>query len=415
MDLGIEVAEPKFWQVFSVIVQAFSKKELHCLCGMIGGLYSLEKDGGLGLQGLDEELLQKGGLVRKPVEDGLLGDLKLVGHTLKSQATHASTHHLFPGDIQDLVSRRFARAGHLLSLHTFGEAFHETSDLPLVRGCLPLAGSSLPTVSVYPITQEHVIMEALKVFAFSPGFGLPSTGPFALKLLCWLKMAGIAHQVRYEDDTRKGPKGKNPWVEINGEAMGDTELIIRRLQREHQVDLDSFLTREQGAVGLAVTRMVEEHLHQAVEWELFVHEEGWREMSAHIDRIAPAVVRAVIKRMLRRHFRKQLHARGLARHRPEDIAAMAIQDLKALAELIGAGPYLFGERPCTADAAVFGQLAILASVAAEAPAMKFVREESRLVEYCDRILKTYFGDQISSEEAKARGRQEDRLGHESRV
>ena len=75
----------------------------------------------------------------------------------------------------------------------------------------------------------------------------------------------------------------------------------------------------------------------------------------------------------------------------------------------GEGPYLFGKQPCTADAAVFGQLAILASVPAKAPAMTFVREESRLRNYCDRILETFFEEQVLLEEANASGQQEYRV------
>jgi hypothetical protein len=28
-----------------------------------------------------------------------------------------------------------------------------------------------------------------------------------------------------EDNRRKGPKGKNPWIELDGELIGDSELI----------------------------------------------------------------------------------------------------------------------------------------------------------------------------------------------
>ena len=51
--------------------------------------------------------------------------------------------------------------------------------------------------------------QKLTVFAFSPNpdWGLPSTGPFALKLILWLRLAGIEFDLEHEDDTRKGPKG----------------------------------------------------------------------------------------------------------------------------------------------------------------------------------------------------------------
>lgn len=241
-------------------------------------------------------------------------------------------------------------------------------------------------------------MESLRVFVFSSGFGLPTMGPFALKLESWLRMAGIPYERIYEDDSRKGPKGKNPWIEINGESMADTELIIERLSGELGIDLDSHLSPRERATATAVTRMVEEHLHQILEWELFIDENGWRLMSLHADRILPPLVGAVMKRMMRGHFRKQLHARGIGRHDRRAIASMALRDLESLSELIGDGPYLFGDHPCVADAAVFGQLAVLASVPAEAPAMLHTRQDPVLRSYVGRFLNTFFSDHEPSQE-----------------
>jgi len=42
-------------------------------------------------------------------------------------------------------------------------------------------------------------MPNLRVFTFSPDWGLPSVGPFAIKLLAWLELAGIAYEQVIED------------------------------------------------------------------------------------------------------------------------------------------------------------------------------------------------------------------------
>ena len=36
-----------------------------------------------------------------------------------------------------------------------------------------------------------------------------------------------------------GPKGKNPWIELDGKLIGDNELIIELLSKRHGVDLDA--------------------------------------------------------------------------------------------------------------------------------------------------------------------------------
>ncbi|MFB6351143.1 MAG: Tom37 metaxin N-terminal-like domain-containing protein, partial [Bradymonadaceae bacterium] len=173
-------------------------------------------------------------------------------------------------------------------------------------------------------------MDSLRVFVFSPNFGLPTSGPFALKLECWLRMHQIDYERVYEDNPSKGPKGKNPWVEFDGERLGDTEIIIERLSRKLDLEPGPDLTPRERAVATSTRRMVEEHLHQVFEWELFVHDAGWEVMSDHIDTHFPWGLSAGLKIYLRRHFRKQLYARGINRHAPEQVAKMGREDLDAL-------------------------------------------------------------------------------------
>ena len=236
-------------------------------------------------------------------------------------------------------------------------------------------------------------MDSLRVFVFSGGGGLPTTGPFALKLECWLRMAEIEYERVYEDDTRKGPKGKNPWIEIDGEPMGDTELIIERLGAAHDVDLNAHLTRREHAVGLATTRMLEEHLHQVLEWELFIHEAGWSWMAAMIDSSVPWGVRIVVKSAMRKHFRKQLNARGVARHTADEIAAMGRADLDALEVLLGDKTYLLGDRPSRFDASVFGLVAPLVFLPIDAPVMNHAKSLPAVREYCRRMMEEWFPEE----------------------
>lgn len=94
-------------------------------------------------------------------------------------------------------------------------------------------------------------MTTLRVFTFSPDWGLPSAGPFAIKLLAWMELAGIPYEQVIEDNPGKGPKGKNPWIELDGEAIADSEIIIELLSERFGIDLDAKLNEEQQAIGLA--------------------------------------------------------------------------------------------------------------------------------------------------------------------
>jgi glutathione S-transferase len=233
-------------------------------------------------------------------------------------------------------------------------------------------------------------MTNIRVFTFSPHWGLPSAGPFAIKLLAWLKLAGIPYEQVLEDNPGKGPKGKNPWIEIDGEPMGDSELIIDFLSKKYGVDLDAGLSAEQKAIGLAWRRTFEEHFHQVLEWELFVHPAGKAYIRKALVSQMPPVIGPLAFSMLSSKLQKQLYARGLARHMPDIIAAKGQADVNAMATFLGDRPFLLGDQPSMADTAVFGQLAPLVYWPMETPVASHAKSLSNLVGYCDRMRERCF-------------------------
>src|SRR5215208_2319264 len=183
----------------------------------------------------------------------------------------------------------------------------------------------------------------IRVFTFAPDWGLPTVGPFALKLLAWLGLAGVPFEQVVEANPRKGPKSKNPWIELDGQRIGDSEIIIDLLSRRHGIDLDEGLTPEQIALGHAWRRTFEEHFHQVLEWELFFHPEGAAWMRASLSSQMPPVLGPVVYRMLRSHFGRQLYARGIARHAPDVIEGKGRSDVDALSTFLGERPFLLAD------------------------------------------------------------------------
>jgi glutathione S-transferase len=94
--------------------------------------------------------------------------------------------------------------------------------------------------------------------------------------------------------------------------------------------------------------------------------------------------------MLKSHFSKQLHARGIARHSPEVIEAKGRADVDALAAFLGDRPFLLRDRPSTADAAVFGQLAPMVYWPMATPVASYARSVEPIADYCERMRKLCF-------------------------
>lgn len=243
-----------------------------------------------------------------------------------------------------------------------------------------------PTV----LKQDHSV-SSLRVFTFAPDWGLPSGGPFAIKLLAWLSLAGIPYEQVIEDNPRKGPKGKNPWIELHGEQIGDSELIIGLLSRRYQIDLDEGLSPRDRAIGHAWRGIYEEHFHQILEWELFCHPAGAAYMRARIKTGMPPLIGTVVFPLMQSHFRRQLYARGIGRHAPNIIEAKGRADIDALSAFLGDRPFLVADRPTSADTAIFGLLAPMVRWPMQTPVAQYARSVPAIAAYCERMHRKCFG------------------------
>jgi len=237
--------------------------------------------------------------------------------------------------------------------------------------------------------------DKIRLFTFSGGWGLPffTGAPFPLKLGTWLRMAGLPFEVVIANDPGKGPKGKSPWIEYDGERIGDSSLIIEFLEDRFDIDLDTHLDARQRALSLCVQRMLEEHYHQCFEHQLFFGrggEERLREFAATM----PIFLRPILPAILKRVFSKQLYERGMGRHSDEVIVAQGKADLDALAELLGDQRYFLGDRPASIDACVFGFLGVSLYVEGDNPLYRYGASRENLMRYCERMRAEYFPETL---------------------
>lgn len=58
-----------------------------------------------------------------------------------------------------------------------------------------------------------------------------------------------------------GPKGKTPWITLNGVDTADSQLCLELLTKHFNKDFSSHLTEQDRAIARAMQIMVEEHLY----------------------------------------------------------------------------------------------------------------------------------------------------------
>jgi glutathione S-transferase len=229
----------------------------------------------------------------------------------------------------------------------------------------------------------------LKLSVFGPYFGLPDGSPFCIKALTLMKMSGLPFEAT-KMSFSKAPKGKAPYLIDDEVLISDSHLIQQHLVVNHGADFIAGYPIEKLAIGFAVARMLEEHfyfLSMNIRW---LRDENFWKGPYQFFAAAPAPIRPLIARIVRKKVAKTHHLQGLGRHTAEERLFMAIGDLETVEALLGKNNFLLGAKPSGADASVFGFV-----WAAECPYFKseigdYIRSRPVLMAYLKRMGEKYF-------------------------
>ncbi len=216
-----------------------------------------------------------------------------------------------------------------------------------------------------------------------------SLSPFCTKVETYLRMAEIPHEIVYTLDAASGPKGKLPFIiDGAGERLGDSYFILDKLEQTHR--LDAHLTAEQRATGLAMSRMLDEHLYWAIVHSRWFDARFAPRMLGIFLGHLPDAQRAAIEPAVLDGMAKTLAAHGIGRHSTDEIVARGSADLSALAALLGARPFLLGTAASTVDATAYAFLSSLLDVEMDTPLKRHAATQPNLVDYAARLRARYY-------------------------
>lgn len=230
---------------------------------------------------------------------------------------------------------------------------------------------------------------SLTLYATRAGFGLPDTSPFVLKTEVQLQMAGLAYE-RASAIPPQAPKGKLPYIDDHGVVVTDSTFIRAHIERTRGVDLDAGLDASQRAQAWAIERMLEDHLYFAMVWFRWLEPANFAKGPAHFADAAPEDQREQRRRDLQARKQAELHAQGLGRHAPSEIAGLGVRSIDALAVLLGDKPWLMGEAPSGVDATAFGMLACVLTPFFDTPLRRATEAHANLADYVARMMQRYY-------------------------
>jgi hypothetical protein len=93
---------------------------------------------------------------------------------------------------------------------------------------------------------------------------------------------------------------------------------------------------------------------------------------------------------IRKSIRSTAFSQGMGRHSRAEIIQLMESDLESLSTLLGQKEFLFGDKPSTIDAIMYGFLVNVLWTPREGDLKTITAKRSNLVSHCDRMHKLCF-------------------------
>jgi len=231
----------------------------------------------------------------------------------------------------------------------------------------------------------------IELHQFPPAFGLPNPSPFCMKVEGLLRLAGLPYVTVVEDDPRRAPLGKLPWLTVDGRAIADSSVIVGFLRQEYGFDAEDCLDARTRAEHRAFIAMLEDRVYWAVMYLRWIDANNWPLVRETFFARLPLPLRGLVPRLARAKVRRDLKGQGLGLHDGEFIIDTAMRDWQALSEYLGQRPYFGGDTPVLLDVVALSMLANGLRGVVRSPLRDHLMADGRLMAYAQRGLQRVYG------------------------
>jgi glutathione S-transferase len=229
------------------------------------------------------------------------------------------------------------------------------------------------------------------LYGFGAGFGLPEISPFVTKTEVQLKMAGISYR-KERAMPPASPKGQLPFIVDDAQSIADSTFIRAHIEAKYGFDFDAGLDLRQRAQAWAFERMIEHHAYWALVGARWVDPDNFAKGPTHFFDGAPPHLREKLREDAQFRVAENYLLSGLGRHAPDGDIDLAARSLFALSVQLAGRSYLFGDRPCGADATAFGALAGILTPFFDSKLRERTEQFQNLTAYVDRMMLQYYPD-----------------------
>jgi glutathione S-transferase len=223
----------------------------------------------------------------------------------------------------------------------------------------------------------------LTLYSYPDLFGVADNNPFGLKVYAFLKLCGLAFRHEHILDASKAPRGQLPYLVDGDTTIGDSDAIISHLISHHALAIDKALTPSQRDTDLLVRRMLDD-LYWVMSYSRWKDDRFWPLFRDALLRTHPDVTAASLDTARDYNF-KRYHFQGIGRYEPDAAYARGIADLRVLANLLPARGFVFGAKPSSIDAGIYGFTANIYFYEIDTPLREFLVSQPNIVLHCQSV------------------------------
>jgi len=252
-----------------------------------------------------------------------------------------------------------------------------------------------------PVHKKDFEKDIVYLYQFPRCPKLPNISPKCLKVETWLKLHGIKYENVNHNAKLRSKRGLLPFVELNGEEIADSEIIIKSLAKTYNKDLDASLNQEQKNIQHAMLTMVDNHLHGAfMMWATRNADNLLNGYKLNLQqlmgmKIPAGILNFIFKHSYCRKGMAKAKASGFKGYTPEEVEEEGKKDLLVLKEMLGEQQFFFGDEPHSLDLVAFCHVAQILNVESEVacPLRDYMNEECKnLVGLYNRMKDRAWGD-----------------------
>src|SRR3954452_9331737 len=157
----------------------------------------------------------------------------------------------------------------------------------------------------------------LTLFSYPELYGLADNNPYGLKVYAFLRLCRLEFRHEHIFDAKAAPRGQLPYVEDDGETVGDSDEIVDHLVAKYRPPIDLDLTPAQRTLDHLLRRTLDD-LYWVMSYSRWHDPRYWPTFRDEILGTHPGVTAEELE-AARAYNDKRYHYQGIGRYEPEGV------------------------------------------------------------------------------------------------